>query len=133
MLYKVFHGSKKMFTLLVRLPPLAQDIFESKAAKAESISGPALLCARIVLTHRLKHLPLTTVGSRTHIAIDLCSNLLQPFLCSLMSCWVFLFSFKNVSFHGNNYATDMYESNNVLRKHLQSVHKGQDVFVNIGS
>lgn len=71
--------------LLVRLPPLAQEIFESKTAKAERISGAALPYACAVLMHLPKHLPLTAVRYRTHVLIDLCSNLLWQFLCSHMS------------------------------------------------
>lgn len=72
-------GEKKKIMLLVRLAPLAQEIFESKTAKAERISGAVLPYACIVLMHLPKHLPLTRVGYRTHISVDLCSNLLWLF------------------------------------------------------
>lgn len=120
--------------MLVHLAPLAQEIFESKAAKAERISGAALPYACIVLMHLPKHLPLTTAGYRTHTSVDLCSNLLWLFFfCShVSSVGFFIIFLKNENcFHGNNYASGMYEFSNVLRKHLHSVHRGQDVFMNI--
>lgn len=46
-----FPGSNKIFILLMRLPPWAQEILESRTVKAESISGVVSLSTCIFLMY----------------------------------------------------------------------------------